>query len=56
MTNPENLTKEEILEKIKLLEHSILICCIRSGPLYCINRVKRVKVLKSYLENLPMAI
>ena len=50
--NPEGLTKEEIIRKINHLEHSIIICYIRSGPAFCVNREKRVKVLKTYLEGL----
>lgn len=48
--NPENLTQEEIKRKIRHLEHSVIMCYIRSGPAFCVNREHRIKVLKSYLE------
>jgi len=47
--NPENLSREEILKKIDYLENNILTCLFRSGPANCVNREKRVKLLKSYL-------
>lgn len=50
MANPENLTKEEIEEKIKVLEKGIRKCLIFSGSRHCQNRIKRVEVLKSYLK------
>jgi len=49
-TNPENLSQEEIKRKIRHLEHSVLLCYIRSGPAFCVNRERRIRVLKSYLE------
>lgn len=49
MDNPEGLTRKEILFKIEHLEKSIRLCLIRSGERYCKNRIKRVRLLKSYL-------
>lgn len=51
MTNIENLSKKEILDKIKYLENSIHNCIMNLGSdKYCQNRINIVKVLKTYLN------
>lgn len=47
--NPEGLTREEILRKIKHLEQGISYCLMFVGGAYCQNRIKRVELLKTYL-------
>ena len=49
MTNPEGLTEQEILDKIKHLSKSIHKCILYSGELFCKNRIARVQLLKTYL-------
>ena len=48
--NPENLSIKELKRKIEHLEKSVTTCYIRSGPLFCKNREKRLKLLKTYLN------
>lgn len=51
MNNPEKLTKEEVLSKVKYLEGRIRISQINNGTSkFCQNRIKRVNLLKSYLK------
>ena len=47
--NPENLTEIEIKNKIEYLQKQIHKTILSSGEVYCKNRIKRVKTLKSYL-------
>lgn len=47
--NPEGLSRKDIHRKIDYLEHSILLCLIRSGEAFCVNRIARVKLLRTYL-------
>lgn len=47
--NPEGLTEEEIRRKIQVLELGVMRAQIRGGP--CMNRQKRLKVLRSYLPS-----
>ncbi len=50
ITEKEILTIEEIKEKIEHLSISIHECILRTGSsVFCQNRVKRLKLLQSYL-------
>ena len=47
----ENLTLSEVIQKIEYLENAITYSIARNGTsLFCINRIKRVEVLKSYFN------
>jgi len=47
----ENLSQQEIKDKINSLEKSIRLATIRNGTEhFCKNRIERVKKLKTYLK------
>jgi hypothetical protein len=50
MNNPENLTQEEIKQKIKYLEWSVNRARMYGGRAHVKNRIARIALLRSYLK------
>ena len=50
-SNPEGLHPDTIQRKIDHLEKSVTESIIKTGvDTFCVNRIKRIEVLKSYLD------